>query len=272
MPTYVMLGHGSELPVEIEHRPVLPEGITLVTAVECGLLSPRYLPGQILQLLKKNEQLANNPVKNQLALSMALGIKIHVYKPGERYPALSYQPVSTLNTDEYFLSGVVDLATIKPRNIELMQTGKEVQGLFEREVSESYSKSVYPNVRSAKTILSRERMPVVPIEDVFREVGQGVYYFPICRDVVVNETTLPITSPELIRAQSYEEQLQQVGPQLEKSEREQLRGFPLRRRSMRPSAPPRIVDPGRLGGKKRMKKRLTKRRKYGARRTTLRLV
>lgn len=261
MPTYVMLGHGADMPVEKVDRPVLPDGVTLVTTMECGVGSPTELPGHVLEVLKKYRTQANDPVTNKLFLESKLGFKIHVYRPGNPYPDIGYTPEALQRyLGRYYLSGVVNLEGLTDADVRLMQNGSPFTSNTESDISRSFERSAFPNVDAAlDTILNGFSFSVVPLRFIFNYLGDGVYYFPLCRSIpdFVEQEPERLSLIRQKSAQDQQKEDEEIKLRRLETRLQKPQAFPLRRRT--------------IGGK-RMKKRLTKRRKYGARRTTMRLV
>lgn len=244
-PVYIMLGHGTEIPVDFHKRNTLPPPpwsptaeFTLVTSTECGRTTTSEQLSHLIEVLKANEALARDPYTNREELSRILGFEIRVYKRGDRYPKLFYKPKSFHANDTlYDLSGVVNLKSLTDDDITFIRNPKSTSGKSEMDIIyESWNKSRFPK-KGDITSLDDENLRLTPIETVLGSLGPGIYYFPVCRHF--DPAHFPRANPNLIKHLSTQQQ-----------------------QTMR----------GGRGRGKRMKKRLTRRRKYGTRRTAMRLV
>ncbi len=259
-----MLGHGGEIAKSREDRPTLPDGVTLVTAVACGMSAELSRPGRVLRILKDNLVEAGNPVdlRNLEKLNSKIGIKFNVYEENQPYPSLWFRPES-IQPGMFGLSGIVKLEEIDDDDINLMTNlAPTTQNKLE-DVNISFRRSVWPTQEKARQVIVTNNTPfgITSIHKIFEALGAGVYYFPICRDTDEDKNVVA-----LIRAESAAEQeklreqykADKLGRRVTAEQQRYIanRGFSTRRRP--------------IGGRgKRMKKRLTKRRKYGTRRTAV---
>lgn len=244
-PIYIMLGHGAENPVDFDKREIFPTGplgpwstqpFMLVTSTECGSTTTSNQLSHLIEVLKANKELAKDPYTNRDELGRLLGFEIRVYKPGDRYPSLLFAPKSFHRNDSvYDLSGVVNLNALRESDIEFIKHPESVAEKSEKEIiAKSWEKSLYPKKEDIKSLNDRI-LEATPVEFVFSALGPGIYYFPVCR--FFEPKNFPAVNPRLIQHRSTQQQQTRRG-----------------------------------GRRKRMKKRLTKRRKYGTRRTAMRLV
>lgn len=176
--TYILLGHGNEDVVDMRARPRLPKGVTLVTVVDCGLVTPLERPGKMLKYLSENPEKRPYPELYQREISAGVGFPIHVYREGEQYPRLAFDPYAyQQGTMRFYLSGVVPVRSVDKDDIELMQNGSPKTNDAIRDLTRSFKRSKFPTL----DMVLKARVPLIPIEQIFERLGGGVYYFVACR-------------------------------------------------------------------------------------------
>lgn len=105
VPAYVLIGHGLEVPISYEERPVLPDGVTLVTVSVCDSLLYSPLLINMLKAMQgvgeeKDISMFKDPARNKEAIRKAFrSVDFNVYKPGDPYPKLLYKPIFDVNHD-----------------------------------------------------------------------------------------------------------------------------------------------------------------------------
>lgn len=206
---YALLGHGSEAIVTPSERNVVPPGVTLVTVTACGQLSYDHVVERLIDILMSlrdtRPDIIRNPREHLAEIQPLLEYPIHVYKPGDRYPALLYTSNSFFGDPyyEYELSGVVDVDTLDQEDAAFTYTHvayAHPPALSDEEYAIAYRKSVFPTPDVAPT----EHLESAPVRTVFDNVGPGVYYFTACR--YIDESTVAPQTLSMIRQFSEEQQ------------------------------------------------------------------
>jgi hypothetical protein len=275
-----MLGHGGDLLIDTRNK--LKRGYTLVTITECATEVTTYRLSRMIGVLseRENKPLARNPVINLFALQRKLGFEIRVYKEGEEYPSLIYQPGSFFPRPgggiSYARSGVINLDNLDEVDAQIMHQLPSSRGKTEQEViAETWSKSMFPLASDIKTLQDGKKL--YTIEQVFDALGPGVYYFPICRSALVPTQPSKVALQQT-KSNAQQEELRQslhrldITPLGERVLNIDLSGLEGEGSTSTEGMGGNSSKSTKGGRGKRMKKRLTKRRKYGARRTTMRLV
>jgi hypothetical protein len=128
-PVYVFSGHGDEdTTVTMKTRPTVPKGVVLVTFTECG--TPTFMPNvaKLMEAMSANPsvfaQIGVELTQSSItAIATALGIearKIHIYKPGDKYPSLIYSSLADFYPPEqngkaytmYYKSGIYKMPNL----------------------------------------------------------------------------------------------------------------------------------------------------------------
>jgi len=269
-PTFIMLGHGGDRMAGFHgERKIMKKGYTLVTITECGTEVTTPKLGQMLAVLERNKSLARDPAKNQDKLQDKLNFQIRIYSEGNEYPSLVYQPASFFeigNNTLYARSGVLNLNDLTKEDAQITYQLPSSRGKTEEEViAQTYSKSVFPlDIKKME-----DGKKKYTIEYVFRELGPGVYYFPICRSPFTKD---PPRSGDVQLMKNKSEAQQQERKKSSKSSSTSTEGMGSSTSTSTEGMGGNSSKSTKGGRGKRMKKRLTRRRKYGTRRTTMRLV
>jgi hypothetical protein len=181
---YLIMGHGFE-----EHRKTskhLPDGVTLVTLAECGRGTGASELTRILDIFTTYPARVKTPTR----LPDSSGLKI--YMPGDEYPSLFVQLFTDLRAVDskkdahrrILKSGVykspIPFEFPEVADIELREMGVPAEV-----VTEAYAGSVMtpsdlrPN--EAGVVPLSQLKTVWSLEDIFKRLGPGVYYYPLCR-------------------------------------------------------------------------------------------
>jgi hypothetical protein len=227
----MILGHGFEEAIDFKDRDIMPEGCVLVALSDFG--TPTVLSDsckfQEAFADPGTRPYFEDPRKHKAWLSSLLGRSIRIYEPGMKYPKLSASLVNQFFFDlgevRYGLSGVYDF----PLPLEAITSGTEPCEVYydtiniskihkeiinpadiDRFLTNAYGKSPFPTKetvqvifdRNKKTRLSYQYDPAaldtqltVPISEIMKIRGPGVYYHIICR--AVKETPSMITFEDL---------------------------------------------------------------------------
>jgi hypothetical protein len=206
---FLVLGHGTEDIIEFEERKEMPPGYTLITVAECGITSSTHevcpLTEAFLDYSNKNVLL--NPVVNKKKIEDYIGgKKIHIYRPGDKYPPLTLQMFldwNDIDGVEIFKSGTYSFP-INRADFEIGSGDNFCDRLFKkigkysgfsRKLPSDYdpvmhfSGSIIPSVDNVieKISESKEKSDVLkeklmyPLEHIFEKCGPGVYYYVVCR-------------------------------------------------------------------------------------------
>ncbi len=216
-PAYVILGHGHEnISKSFEERASLPDGYTLVTLAECGVVTMMPEVRKFLDafMVPTNKEIFTNPQnpEHKRAIQEIIGKNIHVYKPGNLYPDFTVQafvdwPSKSGKGIALMKSGVYSF----PINAELFAEPKRkefefdvapgfslggtmIPGNFKDIITNLYQESEFPtqeviadNLEKATTTggqinLSKFKKSVTFSLSTFLESnGPGVYFYVICR-------------------------------------------------------------------------------------------
>lgn len=232
---YIILGHGTEQFVPFNTRERIPDGYTLVTLAQCGVVTTEKQVCPMVEAFATpaKEELLANPEKNKGAIrDMIGGTKINVYKSGMLYPKLSVQ----LYLDFASLKGPVGKRIMKsgtykfPLNADAFQIGvgptfcdkifEEIPpyegGPFPKAAGEIFTKmfqeSFVPTPAEVEAVVQKNGRRVdkikkeltVPIENIFKN-GPGIYYFVVCRSL--KDTISPSNYVQKLRDFEVEEDI-----------------------------------------------------------------
>lgn len=210
--TFLILGHGTEEPINFEARPVIPDGITLVTIAECGIITRKEDVCPMVEAFTKeeNRDILENPRLNRERIRSFLnGKDIHIYETGKRYPQLFLQMFLDWSNDsgiEIFKSGTYRFPIAKA-DLQIKDEPVEesfCDSLF-RETSpyvgwkqffpddfpyeKMFQGSLFPTADEVGTLLEEKagvsrdvkKELTVSLETLFEKGGPGIYYFVVCR-------------------------------------------------------------------------------------------
>jgi hypothetical protein len=229
VPMFVMLGHGSEKLVDPEDRPILPADTILVTAVECSISSPLHFPQVLLRYLHEHPEHAADPIRFKSEIERRVRFGIRIYKSGDRYPNLLYNPYAIQKSSKtVYLSGVVPLKRVTTGDVRLMDAGLVYPGAEDDNalIEMSFGISETPSVADVianKDILSEFKS----VTEIIETLGPGVYYFPLCRDVAEGSDPARI---ELVRSYS-------TGIQRTRGAKRSTKGYRTRRNRRKSASP-----------------------------------
>lgn len=205
---FIVLGHGTEEITEWEERPIIPKGYTLITVEKCGIYATTEEIYPLIEAFSKatNRDIFTNPVRHKKQIEKFMKDKgIHIYTEGKRYPNLTLQLFLDWPTDKYvniIKSGVYPF----PIDAESFQIGEgetfhnrlfkkigPYKGLYST-LPEDYNAKIqfdgseYPTVDEVSKLIETNRRTTVlkeklsvPLEDIFKRCGPGVYYYVVCR-------------------------------------------------------------------------------------------
>lgn len=205
---FIILGHGTEDITKWVERPIIPKGITLITIAECGIVttSDEVCPMVEAFSKEKNRSIFMNPLENRHKIENFMkGKGIHIYTEGKRYPALTLQMFLDWPSDDYikiFKSGVYSF----PVNTDSFQIGEGdtfCDKLFKKigpykgylatiptdyDPKIHFEGSIIPTVDEVSEIIKSTKKSgtiksklMIPLEDIFKKCGPGIYYYVICR-------------------------------------------------------------------------------------------
>lgn len=222
MDTYIILGHGLENTKEFEERARIPEGITLVTFAECGIVTTKDEVCPMIEAFTKaeNKEILENPLLHKGEIRQFLnGKDIHIYLPGDLYPSLEIQmfldwpeekAITIMKSGTYKFP--IDAAEIQIGEgntfcDRLFKTIGPYKGAFTQRLPEDYSSelmfhgSIKPTTEEVNGLLAdsernfsanrafvKQFIPKLKaklrftLEDVFTRGGPGVYYYVVCRE------------------------------------------------------------------------------------------
>lgn len=219
---YIILGHGVENPINFEERAHIPEGITLVTFAECGIVTTEDEVCPMVEAFTKPEykEILENPLVHKKQIRGFLnGKDIHIYTAGQKYPSLELQMFLDWSLEKnlkIMKSGTykfpIDASSIQIGEGEtfcdrLFKKIRPYKGAFAQELPEDYSSelmfhnSIKPTVDEVNSLIGKSReefkenrsfaKQFIPrlkkklrfrLEDIFSAGGPGVYYFVVCRE------------------------------------------------------------------------------------------
>lgn len=219
---YIILGHGVENPINFEERARIPEGITLVTFAECGIVTTEDEVCPMVEAFTKseNKEILENPLVHKKQIRGFLnGKDIHIYTAGQNYPSLELQMFLDWSLKKNLK--IMKSGTYKfPIDVPSIQIGEgdtfcdrlfkkisPYKGGFSQELPEDYSPdlmftdSVKPTLDEVNSLIKESKkefkndrrfakqfMPRLKkklrfhLEDIFLAGGPGVYYFVVCRE------------------------------------------------------------------------------------------
>ncbi len=209
---FMILGHGHEdIQTNFEARPTLPEGYTLVTLSECGVVTVMDTVARFLEAFKEptNAPIFSdpaNPIHKKKIQEILGGQKIHVYKSGNKYPNLTIQAlVDWVDMDKdrirLMKSGLYSFPIDKglfiapynkgyPQltNMEFEDT-RVISPDFREPIAALYEGSIFPTSQVVAPLLEQpkinlrkvEKAVTFPLEKFFEAGGPGVYFYIICR-------------------------------------------------------------------------------------------
>ena len=195
---YIIVGHGVE--DVMAERQIVPKGVTLVTMTECGMVISDY---QIMEII--------HTVPDYYHPEKLPYPKYRVYTEGEEMPTLfaglfSKHYNSTTHTYDIQKSGVYSLPLnpdISPSsfidayrdgNIYTVKHGGQPLEILDNKdnlIDSIYEYSMFPPKSKLETFNdvfgNTVPLPVVerayPLSEIFKTVGDGIYYFPLCRAI-----------------------------------------------------------------------------------------
>lgn len=203
---FIVCGHGEEDLLNLEERPVMPIGYTLVLFAECGAVS--YLERTVSKTVnafldESNAEAILYPTKSRL--KDLLGSDVHIFRAGDHYPKLKtslfldwgisedrgkqlvvksglYSFPLEGNASDYLKQTTVDTDTGTAR---IFKDQSQIEKLYEH--------AIYPTNKEIDTIFKtrygsimgivRHPFIKVTLEKLFEVGGPGVYYWPVCRSI-----------------------------------------------------------------------------------------
>lgn len=212
LPAYLILGHGTETPIPYETRDVLPANTYLVTMTECGISSQsqKHVFPLLDAMLRNNPSIFSDPVRHKDLIESLINNGIRISVPGDPYPALHLDLLvdATVKSGQVLLKSGVYKLPITERNFHIRETFEKPgqvhystpvhfiswQGTFDSRdgaFEKAYRGSILPegilNTRFVKGDLfgSQEikALTQMTLKDILTRLGEGVYYFPVCRDI-----------------------------------------------------------------------------------------
>jgi hypothetical protein len=192
---YFILGHGYE-DIESE-RQTMPEGTILVTATECGRSVLDKDLYAIMDELWENPDIAKTPDK----FPPEIRKRLRIYNPGDDYPTVYVSPFMDFDAKDEKNIKMLEKSGVYPIPLpftdEEMRVGraKSKFGMFvdnsEGLIDKMYKGSlISPPLESIKGIYEND-LPIsmlsegIPIKTIFEKLGKGIYYFTICRSVLM---------------------------------------------------------------------------------------
>jgi hypothetical protein len=216
MDSFLILGHGIENTIQFEERNRIPEGVTLVTFAECGVITTTKEVCPMTEAFTKeeNREIFRNPKANKDTIRMFLnGKDVHIYESGDRYPTLMIQMFLDWSHDDYvkiFKSGLYTFP-ISEKDFRLGLCNDFCEALFKKigpyegfrkkipkdfRAADMFKGSLYPTTAEVEAKQSEvigapgsftsqsdllKKAFTVPLETLFEKGGPGVYYFVVCR-------------------------------------------------------------------------------------------
>lgn len=206
---FLILGHGTEDVVNFEERPILPDGYTLITIAECGIVTTTDEVCPITEAfsMEENRNIFMNPQKYKFQIeSFMKGKGIHIYKSGNKYPNLSLQMFLDWPSDDstnILKSGVYKFP-IDANDFMIGNGTTFCDKLFKKvgpykgyskilpddyDFEEQFRNSLIPTVDevSEQIVSTRKQSDklkkklTIPLEKIFEKGGPGIYYYIICR-------------------------------------------------------------------------------------------
>ena len=217
MSAFLILGHGTENPINFEKRSKIPKGITLVTLAKCGYVTYQKQICPAIQAFTKKEfeTFFLNPKTHRKSLNAFMKDKLHVYTENDYYPSLNVQLFSNFSNAEsngwgrsirLFKSGLYKFPITEedfniyngeypgPKTIFCDRAyasadvgwGNTLQSSFN--LNSVYKGSIFPTPEQAQeirstngTIENMKKAFTYPLETIFEKGGPGVYYYLVCR-------------------------------------------------------------------------------------------
>ncbi len=225
---FLVRGHGIEELVDLSERPVIPKGYTLVTFSECGQVTYyKNLIGftQLFQNPENKDILANPEI---IKLSNLVDYDtIHIYREGDKYPKLSTSFVmdwpNSTNTSQYSMakSGLYKFPLSSEhdfsiRTIDIVKQGFNPAIKDAEEFKSFYKDALYPTSEVLDRVTSSEIYGKLPkfyqlnlrlgktVDYIFELCGPGVYYWPVCRGLNENVSSLRNYANNILDYYSYE--------------------------------------------------------------------
>lgn len=218
---FIMNGHGLETLVDYNTRSKMPPGYTLVTFAECAAIS--FLEVTIAKVVNafldpSNKDKLMTPEISELKKLLGDREKEetpHIYKEGDLYPKLSCEffldwdypgdrtkhVVSKSGLYKFPLNGTAD-DYLKKTTIDVDAGAlKSFKKEGVEEIKNLYDGAVFPlrgeldsiidpdNYRTLYILEFRRKM-TLPIEEIFKIGGPGVYYWVICRGLSSKEASI----------------------------------------------------------------------------------
>ena len=228
----IILGHGFEEALDFKDRDVMPPGFVLVALSDFGTPTVLEEDCRFQEAFAKpeNRRYFEDPRTHKDWLSALLGRPIRIYEPGRKYPKLHASLVNQFFFDPtevtYGLSGVFDFPL--PLNvlgegtepcerfydkIEITPAYHEIKNAADisKFLTNAFELSPLPTKDTAQAIftanpktrlsyyhdpLALDKQLTMPISEIMRIRGPGVYYHVICR--AVKETPTLLTFEDLV--------------------------------------------------------------------------
>jgi len=208
MDSFLILGHGTEELIEFPDRPELPDGVILVILQECGLVTDTDTVCPITEAFtdQANADIFRDPYTYKTQIEALLGGKqIHIFKSGNKYPQLFIQFFLDWKKEDHisiFKSGTYKFpinkqsmtigegATFCNRLFKTIgpYTGFNHQIPADYKPKDMFEGSVYPRTEYVNQMISETHKSAVikgrltvPLENIFDNVGPGIYYYVVCR-------------------------------------------------------------------------------------------
>jgi hypothetical protein len=217
---YLILGHGIEEIKNIEERKIIPEGITLITLSECGIITSTDEVCPMVNAFadRRMDNVLSFPIVNKEDVEMLIGgKKIHIYTTGAPYPTLKLQMFldwrvtipdgsgEEIDAVKIMKSGVYKFP-LNATDFELNPAGETICDKSFKYLKpygnpwqktdmpsdftplDMFGGSLFPTVADVthhmETVKKEEGLKKVlefPLEDVFQKCGKGIYYYVVCR-------------------------------------------------------------------------------------------
>jgi hypothetical protein len=205
---FIILGHGTEDVTKWIERPVIPKGYTLITVAECGIVTTIDEVCPMVEAFSKEDHrdIFMNPIRHKKQIEKFMkGKGIHIYTEGKRYPNLALQMFLDWPAEEHvriFKSGVYPFP-IDTKSFQIGEGSTFCDKLFKKigpykgfsatmppdyDVTTHFDGSEIPTVDEVSDILKTTKKSdiiksklTIPLEDIFKKCGPGIYYYVICR-------------------------------------------------------------------------------------------
>jgi hypothetical protein len=224
MDSFLVLGHGIESPIEFEERNIIPDGYTLVTIAECGIVTTIDEVCPMIRAFTNadNQEIFGKPRANKAMIREFLnGKDIHIFEAGDRYPNLLLQMFLDWNKNNYveiFKSGLYKFP-IQKEGFGIGKGRTYCEKLFKTigpykgflsimpedfNANEMFEDSIYPTAEEVNRLIETHKRRsdkvkkgvTIPLETLFEKGGPGVYYYVVCRhpkDIVSPNTLVQET-------------------------------------------------------------------------------